>query len=135
MLEHVPRASIAAIFREATRVLRPSGVAIHSVNCGDHYAYFDRTITAINYLQYSERAWRIWNNDLLYQNRLRPSDFLDLAREAGLESILVRSHPKAQLRAALASMRIADEFRRYSPDERCTTSVDFAARPRLGANA
>ena len=30
---------------------------MHCANCGDHYAYFDRMITPINYLAYSEHEW------------------------------------------------------------------------------
>ena len=75
VLEHVEPQAIDAIMRETRRILRPGGMAIHSVNCGDHYAYFDSGISAINYLQYSEAGWAFWNNSLLYQNRLRPSDF------------------------------------------------------------
>src|SRR5258705_10002627 len=52
VLEHVPAADIASLMREGHRLLRSSGIAIHSANCGDHYAYFDRKITAINYLTY-----------------------------------------------------------------------------------
>jgi len=129
VLEHVPPEAIRGIFREARRVLRPTGLAIHSANCGDHYAYFDRSITFINYLQYSEREWRFWNNAMLYQNRLRPGDFLELARDAGFEILLSRWRPKEGLLAALPSLQIAPEFKAYPPEQLCATSVDFAARP------
>jgi SAM-dependent methyltransferase len=129
VLEHVPPEAIRGIFREARRVLRPTGLAIHSANCGDHYAYFDRSITFINYLQYSEREWRFWNNTMLYQNRLRPGDFLELARDAGFEILLSRWRPKEALLAALATLQLAPEFKAYPPEQLCATSVDFAARP------
>ena len=38
------------MMREAFRVLRPGGLSIHSVNCADHYAYFDHNVSPINYL-------------------------------------------------------------------------------------
>jgi SAM-dependent methyltransferase len=129
VLEHVPREAILAILQEARRVLKPDGVAIHSVNCADHYAYFDRSITPINYLQYSDREWQFWNNSLLYQNRLRPQDFLDVAREAGLTVALCRFQPKSSLLASLASLRVAPQFQGYPPEQLCTTSIDFAGRP------
>jgi len=135
VLEHVPPDAIAQMFVEARRVLKNTGVSIHSVNCGDHYAYFDRSITFINYLQYSERQWRFWNNDMLYQNRLRPSDFLELARAAEFDIVLSRSTPKEKLLAALPSMRIAADFKSYAPEQLCATSVDFAARPAAAAGA
>lgn len=130
VLEHVPAGDIAAVLRETTRIVKPAGVSLHSVNCGDHYAYFDRSITPVNYLKYSDRRWRLWNNRLLYQNRLRPIDFLHIAEGAGLRIVLSRFTPKEQLLKMLPTLGVADRFRRYTPDQLATTSIDFAGRPR-----
>src|SRR3546814_2278132 len=43
VLEHVPEAAIDTMYREAMRILAPGGIMFHSVNCGDHYAYVDRS--------------------------------------------------------------------------------------------
>jgi len=128
VLEHVLPDVIAALFLEAARLLRPDRVAIHSVNCGDHYAYFDRSITPINYLKYSQRQWRLWDNGMLYQNRLRPIDFLNLARNSGLEIVTARYKPKPKLLDVLPTLDVANEFRNYPAEELCATSVDFVAR-------
>lgn len=128
VLEHVPPEAIARIMKETRRILRPGGLAIHSANCGDHYAYFDRSITQINYLSYPERQWRWWNNDLLYQNRLRPSDFLELAEQAGLRVVLEKKKPRPELLAKLPAMKIASEFKDYPPEQLASTSIDFVAR-------
>ncbi len=128
VLEHVPGATIAAMLREAHRVLRPGGLSVHSVNCGDHYAYTDPSITFINYLRYSDAEWAFWNNDLQYQNRMRPSDFIDLSERAGFTTVLAVHAPRPELLAVLPSMQIAPEFRHYSPDQLCSTSVDFVGR-------
>lgn len=135
VLEHVPSAGITAILRESARILKPDGVSLHSVNCGDHYAYFDRSITPINYLRYSTRQWRLWNNRLLYQNRLRPIDFLQLAEDAGLQVALSRFTPKEQLLKMLPALGVAEEFSRYAPDQLCATSIDFAGRPSRALSA
>src|SRR5262245_16495014 len=65
VLEHVPGDVIAACFAEARRVLRAGGVVFHSVNCGDHYAYADRSINQLHYLQFSDDEWEKWNNRFL----------------------------------------------------------------------
>lgn len=101
---------------------------MHCANCGDHYAYFDRMITPINYLAYSEREWAFWNNRLLYQNRLRPVDFVRLAEQAGLEIVLLKIQPRAELLEKLSQIPIASEFRHYPDEQLCSTSVGFAAR-------
>jgi SAM-dependent methyltransferase len=128
VLEHVPPEAIRRLMHESSRILRPGGLAIHSANCGDHYAYFDSKITPINYLTYSESTWRRWNNDLLYQNRLRPSDFLVMAEQAGLRIVLQKSTARPELLDKLPSMEIATEFKGYPREQLASTSVDFVAQ-------
>jgi SAM-dependent methyltransferase len=130
MLEHIPLVVLDNIFAESWRILRPGGVMFHSVNCGDHYAYTDPSVGQLHYLKYSERQWRLlWNNELQYQNRLRAIDFINLARKHDFE--IVRDTTKidpdrlAELRAL---PRVAREFRGYSPEELCVTTVDLIAR-------
>jgi hypothetical protein len=128
VLEHVAREVILEMMKESRRVLKRGGLAVHSVNCGDHYAYFDKNITFINYLTFSERDWRFWNNKLLFQNRLRPSDFLKLAELAGLEIALAKFKPRQALLDALPRLKIAPEFQNYPREQLCSTSIDFVAR-------
>jgi SAM-dependent methyltransferase len=128
VLEHVEPHVNGALMKETLRVLRPGGLAVHSVNCGDHYAYFDRSITQINYLRFSERQWRCWNNALQYQNRLRADDFVNSATDAGLQVVLNRQRPRPELLQNFSRFPIAPQFSRYSKEQLCTTSVDFAAR-------
>jgi SAM-dependent methyltransferase len=128
VLEHVPPVAIVRIMHESRRILRKGGLAIHSVNCGDHYAYFDRSITAANYLIYPERKWSKWNNRLLYQNRLRPSDFIDMAEESGMRIVLHKSKPNPHLLSILPALAIAPEFRHYPSEQLASTSVGFVAQ-------
>ncbi len=130
VLEHVPAAVLAALMVETVRLLRPGGLALHNVNCGDHYAYFDRSITAVDYLRFSEREWRRWNNDLLYQNRLRAIDFTQAAQAAGLHIVMDHHRARADLLARLSEITVAEPFRHLPNEELCCTSIDFAATPR-----
>jgi SAM-dependent methyltransferase len=128
VLEHVPKPVMKLLFAESARILRPTGIAVHGVNCGDHYAYFDRSITQINFLQFSERAWSVWNNDLLYQNRMRPPDFKDLLAAEKLDLVFERRHARPGCAEAFQKMQVAPEFARYSKEDLVCTSFDFVAR-------
>ncbi|MGH8863436.1 MAG: class I SAM-dependent methyltransferase [Burkholderiales bacterium] len=129
VLEHVGESALDGLMREAARVLRTDGLVSHSVNCGDHYAYFDRSITQLNYLKFSAAQWRVWNNSILYQNRLRPCDFVASAERNGLRVIARHWHPDQSLLSELPAWAVAAEFRGYPAEELSATSVDIIARP------
>lgn len=128
VLEHVPGPVIAACFTEARRILRPGGVVFHSVNCGDHYAYADRRINQLNYLQFSDAEWRRWDNEFLYQNRLRAIDFTTMAKAAGFTIEIDTSRPHPTRLAQLDGIRVHPSFARYSREQLAITSIDFVGR-------
>jgi hypothetical protein len=128
VLEHVPGPVIERCFTEARRILRPGGVIFHSVNCGDHYAYADRRIHQLNYLQFSDDDWRIWNNEFLYQNRLRAVDFVDMARAAGFAIEVDTSRPHPMRLQQLDTIKVHPQFARYSREQLAITSIDFIGR-------
>jgi SAM-dependent methyltransferase len=130
VLEHVPSEVVGALFAEAMRVLKPGGIMFHSVNCGDHYAYTDRSIDQLHYLQFSDRDWERWNNEFLYQNRLRAKDFTELATRAGFTIELDTSRASPERLQQLDAISVDPSFARYTREQLAITSVDFIARKR-----
>jgi SAM-dependent methyltransferase len=135
VLEHVLPAAVDAIFREAMRILTPGGIMFHSVNCGDHYAYVDRTINQLNYLKYSDREWRRWDNAFLYQNRMRAYEFVDRAVDAGFDIVLNTECAREKRLAELAAMQVHPQFAHIPPERLCVTSIDFIGRKQTGRSA
>ena len=127
--EHIPGPDLAGVFRECARLLRPEGLLSCRIDLADHYAYFDRRLSRYHFLRFSERAWRIVNSPLHFQNRLRVSDYLGLAREAGLELVAeAPSLPKTALEE-LRDLPLAPRFRAgYTPEELGVTVLSFVAR-------
>jgi len=128
VLEHVPPAAIGAMYAEARRILAPGGIMFHSVNCGDHYAYVDRSIHQLHYLRYSDAQWAWWNNAFLYQNRMRAHEFVENAAAAGFQITLNTAHASAQRRRDLEATPVHAQFAAVPPEQLCITSVDFIAR-------
>lgn len=128
VLEHVPPEVIAAMYAESMRVLAPGGLMFHSVNCGDHYAYVDRSVNQLNYLRYSDAEWHFWNNEFLYQNRMRAHEFVAGAAAAGFGIELDTSTARESRLRELASMPVHPQFAHVPAERLCITSVDFIAR-------
>lgn len=125
-LEHIPPEQLAELLAELARIAGPTGASAHFIDLADHYSQFDRRITAYNFLAYTDRWWRLYNNDLHFQNRLRASDYRELLRTAGLAIVAEsceRGEP-SELPAALAP-----RFRRYRTDDLLVHSMWVVCRP------
>ncbi len=125
-LEHIPPADIAAILRECHRVLADDGIMSFRVDYRDHWAYFDRRITPVNMLQYSDRRWARYNPSLNYQNRLRHDDYVRLFEAGDFTTLGIDvDTPVPEARAFLAHHGVASEFRHYSDDALLIPSATF----------
>ena len=114
-LEHIPPATLRELMAEFRRLAAPGAVMDHFVDMSDHYAHFDGSISEFNYLRYSERAWRVFNNRLQHQNRLRLSDYRRILEEAGFALIAEEAERGAP--ADLGRVRLAPPFRGYAFDD------------------
>jgi len=113
-LEHLTPMAIATVFQEFGRLAAPGSLMSHFIDMADHYASFDSSISIYNFLRFPEVTWRVFNNGLQYQNRLRVSDFRNLHRGAGW--CLLDEYNVADAEA-FARARLAPQFRRYSRED------------------
>ena len=130
VLEHVSPESIREISDEFWRLAAPGAIMSHFIDMGDHYAHFDKSLSAYNFLKYRSWMWRFANNSLQLQNRLRMSDYARLFTESGWEIL-----SQEQTRGGVEELpldRLAPEFRRYDLDDLLTKDVWLVCRPAGG---
>jgi SAM-dependent methyltransferase len=129
-LEHIPAADLEPILAECRRLLREGGVMSSRIDLRDHYSYFDRSLSPYNFLRYSDRAWRLYNSRLLYQNRLRCPDYVRAFTDAGFEIVEeVASIGDEAARGSLRELDLAPRFRGYAFDDVAVTALVVVARP------
>lgn len=88
VFEHIPVEIISDMLREARRILRKDGLHIHTIDFSDHFSHSDRSISAVNFLQYSDEEWdRYAGNRFQYHNRLRLDDYTELFAKSGLQML------------------------------------------------
>lgn len=111
VLEHLPRAEFPRFMAEMHRVLRPGGIAIHSVDLHDHLG------GRLESLRFP--AW-FWEHPAVagsgfYTNRLRVSDIEAMAARAGFATAI----PWAKRWPRLPTRRGAlhRDFQRFSDEE------------------
>ncbi|NLI44889.1 MAG: class I SAM-dependent methyltransferase [Chloroflexi bacterium] len=130
-LEHIPQEQLPGLFREIRRVLKPDGLMIHQVDCSDHYSHNDSTINRFNFLRFSTKEWARYNNDFLFQNRLRPSDYWELITSAGFSIDYWKQKLNQRTLEEFPGLPIAKEFQAYRPEELCVSDFIVLARPNI----
>jgi hypothetical protein len=111
VLEYIPRVVLHGILGEFRRVALPGAVMSHRLNLVDQFSYFDRSITPFNFLKYTDSEWRWFNSPLIWQSRLRISDYRALFHETGWK--LVQEESVSGSPGELAKVTLAPEFGHY----------------------
>ena len=113
--EHIPEEILRGILIEFSRVQKPGGMMNHFIDMSDHFAHFDHSITIYNFLKYSRKKWRIVDNNIQPQNRLRLRDYLDMYHDLGIPaSELI---PRKGSTEELGRVKVHSEFSGYSAEE------------------
>ena len=104
----------------------------HSIDPTDHFAYFDDTITGINFLRYTSDQWQKYGgNSLANHNRLRDQDFESLFEEAGFHLLKHAFAVDARGYEALQQgFEVATEFCGMDPEQICRRNLLFVERTR-----
>lgn len=111
VLEHVPPEQLVKLLSGLRAVT--TGITTHSIDYSDHYARSDVSISRLNFLRYSDLAWRPFNSGYHYVNRLRHSDYLKLFRNAGF----VILEETATLAEPPIGFRVAPQFEKYEASD------------------
>lgn len=92
VFEHIPPDVLTDILREGNRIIKNNGLFVHRIDYSDHFSHSDKSISAINFLQYSDNEWAKYaGNRYMYMNRLRHDDFLALFESVGQQIIAVET--------------------------------------------
>jgi SAM-dependent methyltransferase len=115
VLEHLDPAGLNRLASETRRLLKPRGIAVHTIDYSDHYARSDSSIDRFNFLTFDDVAWRRHNSPLQYVNRLRHSDYVGIFKAAGLQILEEQVIPGSPTRTTAAT--VARRFQAYAPDD------------------
>jgi SAM-dependent methyltransferase len=135
VMEHVPAVDVPGLFQALLRVVRPGGYMCHSVDNTDHWEHGDGRGSLMNFLCYPAESlrWRLASVNIQgYTNRLRHSDYLRIAREAGWSIVVERGRVPPHVLAEVTQMRtqgrLAPEFAQRDLEDLATTATLIVAR-------
>lgn len=128
VLEHIPQYEVDRLFVESYRILRPGGYILHLIDMSDHFAHSDRSISTINFLQFSEASFSQYNSRFLYQNRLRMSAWRQMIVNNGFQIIRWQTNINKDAMNQLPLLHLDKSFGHFSAEEVCTSSVCVLAK-------
>jgi hypothetical protein len=112
VLEYIPVTILREVLHEFRRVAAPDAVMVHRLNLVDQFAYFDKRLSPFDHLKYTETQWRWRSSPLIWQNRIRISDYRRLFQETGF---VVRAEDNISgTQEELDRVTLAPEFRNDS---------------------
>lgn len=118
VFEHIPKKVIYDLTIESKRILKNTGVAYHSIGLSDHYSAFDKKVTKVNFLKYSNFLWSFFvQNKISYHNRLREKQFLSIFNECGAQVVWLQNKIDPNDIDVLRTMKINKAFRGMSHKE------------------
>ncbi len=118
VFEHIPSAIIPDVLKECKRVMRTGAVMSNAIDYRDHFSFSDDSISCYNYLQYSESEWEKLNPSIMYQNRLRHSDYVRYFESAGFRIVDIEPQlPGADELNRLREQQINEKFSGYSLED------------------
>jgi hypothetical protein len=117
--EHIPKEVLIDILKEFKRLIKPDGLMSHFIDMSDHFAHFDQSITDYNFLKYSEKEWRLIDNSIQPQNRMRWSDYLNMYAELDIPAQEKKVRP-GNLQE-LSKVALADQFKDYKKEDLAIT--------------
>ncbi len=129
VFEHIPAEVLTGIFREARRVLSPQGLALYYIDLSDHFSHDDHSISAINFLQFSDEQWHSHaGNQFAYHNRRRSPEYKTMLCDYEILRWQERIDSRS-LKLLETPHPVSPQFVQFSREELCCTDIRVLARP------
>ena len=131
VLAHIPPTILNNLFKKFYTLLRKDGAMCHVIDNSDHWEHYDKTISKLNFLKYSQKFFDFISstNSLNYLNRLRHSEYIKMIKTAGFKIIMDESSPDKKALKDLDLLIIHPYFTSFSKNDLATlTSFILAGK-------
>lgn len=125
--EHIPAPVLENILRFFHTIIVEDGVMSHFIDMSDHFSHSDTSVSNYNFLKFTKRQWKIIDNSIQPQNRLRINKYRKMLVDTGWE-ILNEEKTVAQP-GRIAEIQVSKEFSDTSVEDLSVTHVLFACKP------
>lgn len=114
-LEHVFPEALESIFIEFNRLLPAGGRMSHFIDMSDHFAHLDTNISIYHFLRFSSAQWKMIDNDVQPQNRLRIPQYRHIFKKSGFR--LVKESLRPGNVEVVRKMKVHPDWNLFSTEE------------------
>jgi SAM-dependent methyltransferase len=111
VIEHISKKHFEIILEKFRKIVKNDGILSFLVDYSDHYSHTDKNISSTNFLKYSEVEFKKYNTPLLFQNRLRHYDYIDIFKNKKFKILKIIKGPKGEMQNT-----VSDEFKKNHKD-------------------
>ena len=111
VIEHISKKHFEIILEKFRKIVKNDGILSFVIDYSDHYAHTDKNISSTNFLKYSELEFKKYNTPLLFQNRLRHYDYIDIFKNKKFKILKIVKGPKGDIQNT-----VSDEFKKNHQD-------------------
>jgi len=114
-LGNVKEEELYKLLLNARNLLKPGGIMSHFIDLTDQSSHFDNSIGPFNFLKFSKKQWRWLSNDLLFQNRLRLKNYMEVFQ--ALDMPIIEQIIQNESEGAIFRQQLHADFSSYSTSE------------------
>jgi SAM-dependent methyltransferase len=111
VIEHISKTHFEIILEKFRKIVKNDGILSFLIDYSDHYSHTDKNISSTNFLKYSELEFKKYNTPLLFQNRLRHYDYIDIFKNKKFKILKIIKGPKGDIQNT-----VSDEFKKNHKD-------------------
>lgn len=130
VLEHIPPADLRALLIALRPKLSKEGLMVHIIDHSDHLEHFDKSISKINFLTWSQAKHSFLNYLIGYgENRLRHHEYRKIFQESGFEVLEEQADIHDETLEFARSLRLASPFREMTPEQNAVLTSLYVLEP------
>ncbi|MBC8046316.1 MAG: hypothetical protein H7Y00_05935 [Fimbriimonadaceae bacterium] len=125
--EHIPPVILKTILEYFRKIIHADGVMSHFIDLSDHFSHSDTSISNYNFLKFSETQWKLIDNTIQPQNRLRIPEYRKLLQET--KWLIVEEELTSAQADRIDSITISKRFKHFSKEELAVTHALLITKP------
>ncbi len=127
-LEHISPQSLENLLQEFGRILKEQGLMSHFIDMTDHFSHFDNSISHFNFLKFEEWQWKLMDNAIQPQNRMRSHQYLNLFNEYNFITLDIEKIAGNKLE--LAQIKLAKPYIEMNADDLEVVHLHVICKPK-----